>query len=268
MLNNLITVQNWYPTTQYQWSDVIQGINVAGTSNPTTSPYFSTLPTTCNGSVFNVGNNPSGQFIYAVTQYSRYRDLASVNVVYTGSAPTFNRGSLYSFTGITGDAFINATGMVLNVQPNGGSNIVLQFVNPGPDINQVNVFGNGALNCPEPTWTTGFMWSPSYASPWDIRNNVITAQFEPSYQQRQPQGITANASMWTLAFNDVTDAQSKGIAAFIQNVGGVYATTIMMPAYTLYNNPFIKYTLSAFKNNPKSYNINDVSVAAQQVFER
>jgi phage-related protein len=225
-------------------------------------PYFSTVEN-------NVGHNPSGQFIYAITQLARTQDLVTINVAITGFAsgqyPQFARGSLYAITGL-GDSTYDTTGMVLNAYPAGPSSYTLQILNPGQQQSTTPI-SIGAINCPEPAWTTGFFWSPSYSSQWDVKLNVITAQFEPSYSQRSPQGLTSNTSTWTLNFNDRSDTEAKGIMAFVQNLGGVYSTPILIPPNRMYNNPTLKYLLTNPKVNTKSHTLSDVSVTATQVFD-
>lgn len=257
MANQDIVIQNWYSTTTYSMYDVTAGINVVSTPylGP---PYWSTVDS-------NLGHNPSGQFIYAVTAYQRTQDIATVNLTYTGATPQFARGSLYAFTGLP-DPVLAATGMVLNAGSNGGSSLWVSFINPGPEEVWQST-SIGAINCPEPTWTTGFFWSPSYTSPWEIQQNVITAKFDSQYQQRQPQGISSNVSIWTLNFDSRTDREAKGIMTFVQNLAGVYSTPILIPASHLYNNPTLKYVLSNPKAQPTSYNQNNVTVTASQVNE-
>lgn len=256
-MNNSIVVQNWYSTTKYAQYDLTAGINISDTS------YYGPLyVSTVKG---NIGNNPSGQFIYAINQYSRTDDIASINIAYTGTAPNFARGSLYSITGLPDDV-MNATGMILNVQPNGGSSITLQFINPGPEESAQST-SLGAINAPEPSWTTGFFFTPGYSSPYEVQQAVINAQFEPGYSQRQPQGLDANTSVWTLGFENRTNKEARAILAYVQNLQGVYATTLMIPPTSLYNNPTLKYVLSNPKESPGSYNLNNISVAAKQVFE-
>ena len=257
MANQDIVIQNWYTGTTYSMYDVIAGINISNTSyfGP---PYWSTIDN-------NVGNNPSGQFIFTINSYQRTQDIATVNFTYTGTAPNFARGSLYAITGIP-DTVLSATGMVLNAGVNSGNSIWIQFINPGPEDSFTSTT-IGAINCPEPSWTTGFFWSPSYTSPWEIQQNVITAKFDSQYQQRQPQGISSNISIWTLNFDNRTDREAKGIMTFVQNMAGVYSTPILIPANHLYNNPNIKYVLSNPKAQPTSYNQNNVSVTALQVNE-
>lgn len=256
--NNTIIIQNWFSGVQYQTYDVIQGLNISNTSYYSPSLYFSTIDN-------NIGNNPSGQFVYAINSYSRSSDIATVNFTYTGNIPNYARGSLYSITGLP-DPYMNATGMVLNVGSNGGSGMYLQFINPGPVTNSTST-SIGAINSPEPSFTTGFFWTPSYATPLEIQQNVITAQFDSLYVQRQPQGIASNTNIWTLNFENRSDREAKGISAFVQNMAAVYSTTILIPASNLYNNPNIKYVLSNPKNNSISYNINTISVTAKQVNE-
>lgn len=260
MPNNSITIQPWYSSTSYQQYEITAGINTGVNLSSYGPPYWSTIPN-------NSGNHPSGQFIYAISSYARNQDLATVVLTYTGNTPNFARGSLYAITGIQSDIFINATGMVLNAAPAGGSTYQLQFINPGPYIPTTSVT-MGAINCPEASWTTGFFFSPDYSSQWEVQQAVIKAQFESNYSQRQPQGITSNTNIWNMSFNNRTDAEAKGIMAFVQNLAGVYSTTVLVPPNILFNSPTLKYVLSNPKVNTRSYNINDIQIVASQVFEQ
>jgi phage-related protein len=261
MPNNSIIVQNWYAGTSYGMYEITAGLDISNVSyyGPM---YWSTVNN-------NVGNNPSGQFVYAINSYSRSQDLASIDISYTGTYPNFARGSFYAITGLP-DPWMNSTGMVLSAAPvtvsSGGGVIQLQFLNPGPYAGSSST-SLGAINAPEPSWTTGFFWTPGYNSPWEVQQSVISVKFENAYEQRQPQGIANNISMWNMEFSDRTDLEAKGIMAFVQNLAGVYSTPLLIPPNRLYNNPNLKYVLSNPKNNPKSYNINDVTVTCRQVLE-
>lgn len=256
MANNSIIIQPWYAATQYAEYEMTAGINLNSTTYP--GPiYWSTIQS-------NLGHNPSGQFIYAITSFSRAQDLATVNLAFTGACPNLARGSLYSITGLI-DPNMNATGMILNAGTGVANQMWIQFINPGPLTGNASP-GIGAVNMPEPSWTTGFFWSPSYSSQWEVQQGVINARFD-TYEQRQPQGINSNVNIWTMGFNDRTDLEVKGIMAFVQNLAGVYSTPILVPPNLLFNNPNLKYVLANPKVNSKSYNQSDCQVTARQVME-
>lgn len=252
--NNSVTIQPWLSGLNYQQYALTAGIMTGYPLYSYGPPYWSTINN-------NSGHHPSGQFIYAITSYVRGSDLATVTYASTGTQPNFARGSLYAITGLT-DPWMNATGMVLNAAPGW-----IQFINPGPD-NAGGSASIGAINCPEPSWTTGWGFTPTYSTQWDVKMNVITAQFEGGYSQRQAQGIASNINTWTLAFNDRTDAEVKAFMAMTQNLGAVYSTTILIPPNTLFNSPLIKYVLANPKVMTKSYGLSDYSVIATQVLEQ
>ena len=259
MPNNSIIIQPWYSTTAYSEYDVTAGIN-------TGSPYLSSYgPIYYSTVANNVGNNPSGQFIYAITSYGRSQDLATVNLTYTGATPKFARGSFYAITGLA-DPYMDASGMILNASPNGGSSYQIQFINPGPYVASTAT-SVGAVNCPEPSWTTGFFWTPTYTTQWEVSQAVITAQFEAGYSQRQPQGIASNTNSWNLVFNDRTDLEIKGLMTFVQDHAAVYSTQLLIPPNRLFNNPTLKYVLTTPKANTKNFGLSDATVVARQVFE-
>ena len=259
MPNNSIAIQSWYSGVNYYMYEITAGINTGVNLSSYGPPYWSTIDN-------NSGHHPSGQFIYAITSYSRNQDLATVNLTYTGAQPNFARGSIYAITGLV-DPLMNATGMVLNASNNGGSSYQIQFINPGPYVNST-VASVGAVNCPEPSWTTGFFWTPGYSTQWEVQQAVISARFEAAYEQRQPQGIANNVNIWTMSFTERTDLETKGLMAFVQNLAGVYSTTLVVPPNRLFNNPTLKYVLSNPKTNNKSYNINDIQVVCRQVLEQ
>lgn len=258
MANNSISVYPWQSTTTYGIYDVTQGLVTGGNLSSYGPMYWST-------SAGNVGNNPSGQFVYAISNYSRGSDLATINLAFTGACPAFARGSLYAITGMPDPTF-NATGMILNANSGAAGFLTLQFINPGLVVAQTST-SLGAVNAPQPAWTTGFFWSPTYQSQWDTSQAVIRAQFEPTYEQRQPQGIINNNATWTLQFDNRTDAEVKGIAAFIQNLQGTYSTPILIPPTTLSNTPTTKYVLTGPKVTPVAYNQSNVTVGARQVYD-
>jgi phage-related protein len=258
MPNNSIAIQPWYSGFAYCTYDVTAGINLGTNFNSYGPPYWSTVNN-------NVSNNPSGQFIYPITSYSRSQDIATVNLTWTGASPGFGRGSLYAITGLQ-DINMNATGMVLNASPNSGSGFQIQFINPGQTI-ATQTTSIGAVNCPQPAWTTGFMWTPTYSTQWEVQQSVVSARFDNAYEQRQPQGIANNTNIWSMVFDNRTDRETKGLMAWVQNMAGVYSAPILIPPSLLFNNPAIKYVLSNPKVNTKSYNQSDITVVARQVLE-
>lgn len=261
MANSSIVIPVWQSNGVYQTYEATAGIATGTSLSSYGPPYWSTVQN-------NMGHNPSGSFIYGVTSYGRSQDLATVTIAYTGSTPPqFARGSLYAFTGMP-DPLMNATGILLDAAPSYSvTGYQLQFINPGPD-NVGTVTFQGALNCPEPTWTTGFFWSPTYGSQWDTQQAIIKAQFEAGYAQRSPQGIASNTDVWTLAFNDRPDIEVKGLMAWVQNMQGVYAAPILIPPSSLYNDPTILYVLANPKVTTRSFNQSDVQVVATQVFQQ
>lgn len=256
--NNNVIIQPWIATVPYSMYEVTQGFTITGGTYYNPALYFSTIDN-------NVGNYPSGSFIYAINSYSRTNDVATVNFTYTGALPNFARGSIYAITGLP-DVNMNATGMVLNAGANAGNSLFVQIINPGPYTLATSTT-LGAINVPEPSWTTGFFWTPSYTTQLEIQQAVIKAQFESTYVQRSSAGIASNMAIWSLNFSDRSDKEAKGILAFVQNMAAVYSCPILIPTSSLFNNPNVKYVLANPKTNEKSYNINDLSVTATQVYE-
>ena len=247
------TSLNFSPYTAgivYSQFDVVNGAYVGDLSN---TYYYSTQAN-------NVNNQPNATYVYNVTSYSRYQDVATVIYTYTGG-PFFGIGSIVT-TSMTPDITYNFTGMITA----GGSGTI-SYPNQGWDEIAGGTAGTITCNI-SPAWTTGFMFVPSYSTQGEFQQNVISAQFEPGYEQRQASSINPNTNIWSLAFLDRTAKELRAIRNFTQNMAGVYSFPIMMTDSQMANQPNQKFvTVGGLKWNNKSYNLNDIQLQVKQVFD-
>ena len=240
------------PNQVYSQFDIVGGIN--STDN---TFYYSTTPN-------NLANNPSAIFNYTITGFSRYQDIATIYYTYTGG-PNFTVGSLVSLN-VGFDASANYSGMILNGGVN-GTNGTLTYLNAGWDQSPTGSAGSISTTV-NPAWTTGFMFIPSYSTSYENQQNVILAQFEPGYEQRQASSINPNIDMWNLVFADRSSKEARAIRHFTQNLAGVYSFPIMITDPAFDNQPNQKFVTSAgAKLQAKSFNINDVSIQVRRVFD-
>jgi phage-related protein len=221
--------------------------------------YYSTQPN-------NVGNNPYAIYQYNLTSYGRYQDLATLTFTYTGG-PSFAPGSMVS-TSVTADGGYSYNGMITQGSAGAVSGVgSVSYINAGWDEPTLSTAGTiTSIVCP--AWTTGFMFIPSYSSPYENQQGVISAQFEQGYEQRQAASINPNTDIWSLAFLDRSSKEARAIRVYTQNAAGVYSFPIMITDPNFGNQPNQKFiTAAGVKINPKSFNVNDVSVQVRRVFD-
>lgn len=207
----------------------------------------------------NAGQKPNSSYIYPITSWSREDFKIRVNFGQTGSGPNFAAGSLVRITGSQfGEA--NYTGMVLE----GGLNYI-DFVSNGlPSGGAVGGAVNTVYN---PAWTSGFMFEPSYSSTLDTQTRKIEAKFGDGYSQRQRDGLNSNNHNWKLAFENRSDRETKAIANFIEDKGGVDAFELLIGANRLVPDPKLKYIAVSPQTSPQSFNINNVTADFVRVFD-
>lgn len=245
------TTSFFYPYTgnyNYDLCDIAWGIN---TGDPT---YYYSIRAN------NTGNYPLARYIFRANSHSRVDEVAQINYTFTGNGPLFAPGSIISVTGISDPTF-GFTGMVLDA-----SSGYVKYISAGLNTSANDTVG--AVNAVmSPAWTTGFFFKPSYASPLDGQQNVITAKFEPGYEQRQSSSLNGNVDTWSLNFQDRSNKETRAIYNYIQDKAGVYSFQIMIPDGLIVNTTTQKFVGTSPKINPKSYNLNDVSVTVRQVFD-
>lgn len=247
----------WNPNGQYVKFDVAGGVTPGDTNL-----YYSTQGTLAAP---NVGNSPSGQFTYNVSAYGRADDVVTLTYTHTGGAPFLAPGSMVVVNGATFDPTVNYTGMITN----GGSGYI-SYMSPGWDVATTSESAGTITTQVSPVWTTGCFFIPAYSTTVDTQQSVITAAFEPGYEQRQAASINPNADQFQLVFSDRSNKEMKAIRAFVQKTAGVYSFPIMIPIPELANQPNQKFVVAGQTNAKvvtKSYNINDVSFVVRRVFD-
>lgn len=248
MPNTSLYFPPWNNTLTYSQFDVAYGI---------TTPvyYYSTQDR-------NQGNSPSGNFIYAVTGYTRFNDVTTLLLARTGSAtPPFAPGSMIAVTGVGVNTSVNYTGMII-----GGTSNSVSYLNPGwPDSAGAST---GALNTVvNPAWSTGCFFIPAYSTNVEIQQNTINAAFEPGYEQRQAASINSNIPTWNLFFQNRSNKEARAIRNFFEDKGGVYAFEMPIPVSELDNQPNQKFIGGGPRITTNSFGLNDVSVTVRRVFD-
>jgi phage-related protein len=209
----------------------------------------------------NLGNHPYADYSFAIASHARSNDTATVTFTSTGTPPRFGVGSLVQIVDTTDPTFAH-TGMVMEA----GAGYV-KYVSPGYDVAATSAV-TGTVAAPiSPAWTTGFMFIPSYNSPLEGQQGVISAKFEGGYEQRQPTSINSNTDTWSLNFNDRSDKEARAIYHYVQEKLGTYPVRLMLPVSKLVNTPDQKFVLGNPRVSPKGYDMNDVSVMAREVFD-
>lgn len=245
------TQYSFFPwsTASYQRWDVVRGAGPAADVR-----YF-------YATTDNQGANPTGMFFYSGTQTARQSDITTLSFQQTGSV-FFQPGSIVVVSGILPDSSCNYTGIALDA----GSGWV-SFLNAGVDTS--NPVTAGALMAPiHPYWTTGWYWIPGYSSDLGNQQNVVEARLSEGYSQRFSPVINSQTFSWNLTFSDRTDKESRALANFIQDKGGVTPFVLNFPVSRLTNKANLQYiTKGDIKQGLGSYNLTTTTVAVQQVFD-
>lgn len=246
----LYGIPSWASGINYSKFDMVCDANSAG---PAGATWYATQD--------NIGQNPTGLFIYALTNYTRENDIVTVNFTKTGNAPNFAAGSLISVTG--GFNGLGYTGMVIN----GGAGFV-QYINYGnPVATAINFTGTFIQTVLNPAWTTGFFFIPTYSSKIAVENKVINTQLGDLYEQRMPAGLNTVAKNWSMTFQSRGDKETKAISNFVEDAGGVRPFPILIPVTALENQPNQKYKAPSFEVTPDSYGLFTTTVLATRVYD-
>lgn len=207
------------------------------------------------------GQSPSGVYNFPITAYSRINDITTVSFGQTGTVANMQPGSLVRITGVAANTSVNYTGMVIA----GGSG-TLQFLNPGWDQTD-NAIVVGAINCPNPAWTTGFYWIPTYSTKLDVKNTPFIAKLGDGYEQRSPNGLNTYDKTYSMVFQQRSDKETRSIINFVESTAGANAFQIVMPLAAYENQPLQKYVADSVSASPDSYGLNTVQVAIRKVFD-
>lgn len=68
--------------------------------------------------------------------------------------------------------------------------------------------------------TERFGWLPSFGAQASREPRIRSARFGDGYEQRAAVGLNADLAMWTLNFENRSDAEASSIAAFLAARGG------------------------------------------------
>lgn len=234
-----------YPYTKW---DVAWGVNASD------SRYFYCLVE----NAYNI--SPLGYFSYTATQAVRTDNVNRMYFTQTGTT-YFQQGSIVEIQNIGPDPTTCYSGVVLAAGPG-----YVDYLNPG--LNVTNGVLAGTVRAPlHPYWTTGFFWIPSYNTEITQNQAVYKAQLGEGYSQRMNASINSNSLTWNMTFENRTDKEVTSLLTFLQDKGGVIPTQLAFPVGNLYNNPNLKYIFGPAQQSMSAYNINTVTVAAQQVFD-
>ncbi len=204
--------------------------------------------------------DPRAVFNFVITSAYREDDAAFVFYTRTGAAPEIVQGCLIAVTGLTQDSF-NTTGTIIDAGPGW-----VKYLNEGLP-GSAGAISVGAINCKNPAWTTGFMFVPSYSTSIEGTQNIIQAKFGDGYGQRQRAGINSNTQSFQLMFSDRSDREAKALFNYIEDKGGVDAIKLLVPINRFFNNHTLRFTLKNPKLQSTAYDLNSISVTADQVFD-
>lgn len=241
-------INPWGSNQSYQQYDVIDGLYIGVTTHPTSAAHYATQS--------NVGQNPSGLFVYNITSISSAEDIATVYYAQTGNVPSVAPGSIVM---VAGTASYNYTGMAID----GGSGW-LKFINPGfADT----IGAAGTVSMRNPAWTTGFFFVPSYPTKIPTKNDTIETKMGGGYSQRMSQGLNTFEQDPVFVYQGVDKRMTKAIAHYVQTNEGVWPTEVLMPDQYLNNQPHQKFTLKSVDVDPASFGRYNVAVQLSRVFD-
>lgn len=236
----------------YKKFDVVRNIYITGLTF--SSPLFYATQDSQN-------QFPSGIFFYPITQYARVDDVTTLGFTQTGTVPNLVAGSIIKVTGIATDRTINYSGMVLDGGPGW-----CKFVNPGWATGLAGVTA-GAITCYNPAFTTGFMFIPTYSTKVPIQNSVLEAKFGDGYAQRQSAGLNSFTQSYNMVFQSRGQREMKAITIYVQDHAGVYPFEVLIPDQFISNQPNQKYTAKTMDFTPVAYQLFDINVTVDRVFD-
>lgn len=209
-----------------------------------------------------INQNPNGIFNYPITAYSRVDDVTTLTFTQTGaSLPIFQAGSLIRVTGVSANNTVNYTGMCIA----GGSG-TCSYINPGwPQTdNSITV---GAINCPNPAWTSGFFFIPTYSTKIETKNTPFVAKLGDGYEQRSPAGLNTFNQTYNMVFQQRSDKEARAITNYVEDAGGVRCFPIVIPVVAFGNQPNQKFVADDVQVTPVSWGLNDINITVRRVFD-
>ncbi len=208
-----------------------------------------------------LGQHPNGVYNFAITAYRRENDITTLTFSQTGNVARMQPGSLIRVTGVSANSSVNYTGMVID----GGSG-TLKFINPGWDQTD-NAITVGAINCPNPAFTSGFFFIPTYSTKLEVKNTAFTAKLGDGYEQRMPNGLNTYDKTYSMIFQQRSDKEARAIINFVEATAGATAFQIVMPLATYENQPLQKYVAESVSASPDSFGLNTIQVPIRRVFD-
>lgn len=215
---------------------------------------YATQDTTIGGA----NSAPALQISYTVSGYKREDDVTTLYFTQTGNVCNFQRGSIVKAAGLT-NSTCNYTGMALDGGPS-----TVSYINPGWP--QGVTSSAGTLSGPNPAWSSGFFFSPTYTTKIGTENQAIVTQLG-GYSQRMSQGLNTFNQNISMVFQNRSDREARAIMTFVQDKGGVSAFEIMLPNALLNNQPNQKYISPSVDVSPVAFGLNDISVPVVRVFD-
>lgn len=210
----------------------------------------------------NTSQTPTSVYNYPITAYSRAEDVTTLTFTQTGAfAGYFQAGSLIRVTGVSANSTVNYTGMCID----GGSGYA-RFLNPGwaQTDNAITV---GAVNCPNPSWTSGFFFIPTYSTKIDIKNKPIVAKLGDSYEQRMPQNLNSFDQSYSMVFQQRSDKETRAMINYVEDAAGVRCFPIVMPVAAFSNQPNQKYVADDIQVSTESFGLNTSQISVRRVFD-
>ena len=131
-----------------------------------------------------------------------------------------------------------------------------------------SLIDNNLNNTPvlSPTqWTTNFYWTPNYSTSADLTFKRTELQLGDGYSQRMRNGLNSNPLSFNLVFDSRSDDETKSILHFVEQKGGV--DPFVYNPQTIFNRTGLKYIAIDPKWTSSAYNINNVTITLQRVFD-
>ncbi len=239
-------ISPWNTGLAYQQYDVVYGLFIGSTTNPS-AYYYATQNS--------IGQFPSGSSTYNIATITSSEDVAVVTFNQNAIMPNVQPGSIVS---VNGTASNNYTGMAI-----GGGSGWFSYINPGFD----DVHGaGGTVTIPNAAWTTGFCFIPSYATKIPTQNKPITTPLGNGYSQQQPRGLNNFDQSPTFVYENIDKRQTKAITHFVQDAAGVWPFEVLIPDQYLNNQPHQKFFADSVEADPVSFQRYNVTVALRRSF--
>ena len=117
--------------------------------------------------------------------------------------------------------------------------------------------------------TVGCTTAVSYAASSNQRPNIRTTKMGDGYEQRIEFGLNPSPLVWDIQFKNRTDADRDKIIDFLQERNGKESFDWMDPQQVqkVTGSASKKYKCQEWNYEMLAFNVNDISVTFEQVFE-